>query len=327
MRACWRAMEFRGVLGHDRQKSILSSLVGKEKLPHALLFSGPGGVGKRTIALELVKNLFCEKQNGCGMCRGCRHLAGGIHPDFTLLPGAASIKIDELRAIRKEVYEPPYEAPVRVILIDNAEFMTREAANALLKTLEEPPPSNVFILVTSREQEIPVTVRSRCMRIGFGPLTTDMVRTYFQDILRMESPRAEVLASLSNGSISSGLFWMDEENFRMRERIARLVVGKKQGFAAASLVAERIAAKGYEQEYLSFLLALLRDVWWFSQTGDTFGLVNSDLSEIMAQTGPAQPGWAEAAIARVQETVRTLRYNVNRLLAMEHLMFDMMRPI
>ena len=77
------------------------------------------------------------------------------HPDFTLLTGEASIKIDELRAIRKEVYEPPFEASVRVILMDNAEAMTREAANALLKTLEEPPPSNLFILVTSREQENP----------------------------------------------------------------------------------------------------------------------------------------------------------------------------
>ncbi len=282
-------MEFKGVLGHDRQKFMLSSLVGKEKLPHALLFSGPGGVGKRTIALELVKNLFCEKRCACGVCRGCHHLAGGIHPDFTLLAGAASIKIDELRAIRKEVYEPPYEAPVRVILIDNAEVMTREAANALLKTLEEPPPSNVFILVTSREQEIPITVRSRCMRIGFGPLATDTVRSYFQTALKLDEAQAEVLASLSNGSVASGLFWMDAENFRMRERIAQLVVGKKRGFAAASLVAERIAAKGHEQEYLSFLLAFLRDVWWLSQTGDASGLVNEDLSELMEQTDPVQP--------------------------------------
>jgi DNA polymerase III subunit delta' len=320
-------MEFKGVLGHDRQKYALSSLVEKEKLPHALLFSGPKGVGKRTIALELVKNLFCEKKNACGVCRGCRHLAGDMHPDFALLAGETSIKIDELRAIRKEVYEPPYEAPVRVILIDNAEVMTREAANALLKTLEEPPPSNVFILVTSREQEIPLTVRSRCMRIGFGPLSRETVRSYFQDALGLDTARAEVLASLSGGSIASGLFWMDAENFKMRERIARLVTGEKRGFAAAALVAERIAAKGNEQEYLTFLLVLLRDLWWLSQTGDVSGVVNGDLSEMMEQAHPREEGWAEASIARVFHTVRTLRYNVNRFLAMEHLMIDVMRPI
>jgi DNA polymerase-3 subunit delta' len=320
-------MEFDGVLGHEHQKYMLSSLVEKEKLPHALLFSGPKGVGKRTMALKLIGNLFCENGNGCGRCRNCLHLAGGIHPDFTLLPGETSIKIDELRAIRKEVYEPPYEAPVRAILIDNAEVMTREAANALLKTLEEPPPSNVFVLVTSREQEIPPTVRSRCMRVGFGPLSLEIVRSYFETVLGLERPKAEVFASLSSGSIASGLFWMDAENFRMRERIAEFLAGKKGGFASASLVAERIAAKGSEREYLAFLLTFLRDVWWLAQTGDARGLVNGDLSRIMEQAHPEEPGWAEASIERVLQTVRTLRYNVNRFLAIEHLMIDVMRPI
>jgi len=216
--------------------------------------------------------------------------------------------------------------PSGVILIDNAEVMTREAANALLKTLEEPPPSNVFILVTSLEQEIPLTVRSRCMRIGFGPLSADEVCSYFQTALSYDAARAKVLASLSSGSIASGLFWMDPENFRMRERIARLVM-EKRGFASVALVAERIAAKGYETEYLSFLLAFFRDLWWLSQTGEPTGLVNGDLREIMEQRGPVRPGWAEASIARVHESVRTLRYNVNRLLAMEHLMIDLKRPI
>src|SRR5271169_243911 len=117
-------MEFKGLLGHDRQKFILSSLVDKEKLPHALLFAGPRGVGKRTVAVELVKNLFCEHRCACGACRACRHMAAGTHPDFTLLSGETSIKIDELRAIRKEVYEPPFEASLRMVLIDNAERMT-----------------------------------------------------------------------------------------------------------------------------------------------------------------------------------------------------------
>ena len=320
-------MDFKGVLGHARQKFILSSLVGKEKLPHALLFSGPPGVGKRTIALELVKSLLCEKQRACGACKGCLHLASGTHPDFTLLSGETSIKIDELRAIRKEVCEAPFEAPVRVILIDNAEAMTREAANALLKTLEEPPPSNLFILVTSREQEIPLTVRSRCMRIGFGPLSADEVSSYLHTFLNLDKAQAEVLAALSGGSISSALFWMKGENFLMRERIAGLVTGKKRGFAQVALVAERIAAKGYEQEYLSFLLTFLRDLWWLKQTGDASGLVNRDLAGIMGEGGLAQPGWAVASIAKVQETVRTLRYNVNKLLALERLMIDVTRPI
>ena len=319
-------MEFRGILGHDRQKLMLSSLVEKEKLPHALLFAGPRGVGKRTLAVELVKHLLCEHRSACGACRGCRHMATGTHPDFTLLPGETSIKIDELRAIRREVYEPPFVGPVRVVVIDNAEVMTREAANALLKTLEEPPPSNVFILVSSGEQEIPLTVRSRCMRIAFGPLPGDLVRLYLETALNLDKAQADVLASLASGSIATGLFWMDQENFRMRERIADLVTGARQGFTRVALLSERIAAKGHEAEYLSFLLSFLRDVWWLDQTGDTAGLVNGDLRAFMERAGGSRSDWAQDCIKRVHETMRALRYNVNRWLAMEHLMIDVMRP-
>jgi len=318
-------MEFRGILGHDRQKLMLSSLVEKEKLPHALLFAGPKGVGKRTIAVELVKHLFCGTGDSCGVCRGCRHLAAGTHPDFTLLTGETSIKIDELRAVRREVYEPPFEASCRVVVIDNGDLMTREAANALLKTLEEPPPSNVFILVSSREQDIPLTVRSRCMRLGFGPLPRDMVGLYLETALKVDKAQAEVLAGLASGSIASALFWMDGENFSMRERIADLVTGEKRGFTRVTLLSERIAAKGHEAEYLSFLLSFLRDVWWLKETGDATGLVNEDLRAFMEREGPSRPEWAQDCIGRVQETMRTLRYNVSKWLAMEYLMTDMMR--
>jgi DNA polymerase-3 subunit delta' len=305
---------------------MLSALVEKGKLPHALLFAGPEGVGKRTLAVELTKNLFCEKRNACGTCRQCRALASGLHPDFTLLAGETSIKIDELRAIRKDVYEPPYEAPLRVIVIDNAEMMTREAANALLKTLEEPPPSNVFVLVSSREQEILLTVRSRCVRIGFGPLSRDVVRSYLEEAQGMDTRHAELLADLSNGSVAAGLFWNDEENLRTRRRIAELIAGRRTGFTQAALAAEGVTARGSELHFLFFLLSFLRDMWWLYNTNDPSGVVNADLTEILVGRNRAKnPDWLESSITRVQETIRTLRYNVNRWLTMEDLMINLAR--
>jgi DNA polymerase III subunit delta' len=318
-------MEFNSVVGHDRQKQMLAALVDKDKLPHALLFAGPDGVGKRVLAVELIKNLFCEQGRACGSCRPCRALTAGHHPDFTILSRETSIKIDELRAIRKDVYEPPYEAPVRAIVIDNADLMTREAGNALLKTLEEPPPSNVFILVSSREQEIPLTVRSRCMRIGFGPLSRATVGSYFGERLRMEGGQARLLADLSHGSIAAGLFWQDENNFRMRRRIAELIVGKKEGFTQALLVAEGMTGKGNELYYLFFLLSLFRDIWWLRNAGDASGVANSDLCELMMESRASDPGWIENSVRRVQETIRTLRYNVNRWLTLEDLMINIAR--
>ncbi|MGA3174119.1 MAG: DNA polymerase III subunit delta' [Syntrophorhabdales bacterium] len=316
-------MEF-SILGHDRQKRQLASLVEGGRLPHALLFAGTKGVGKRTAAVDFVANLLCARGSVCGACHGCKLLSAGLHPDFTLISGGQSIKIEALRAITKEVYQPPFEAPVRVVLLDDADLMTREAANALLKTLEEPPPSNLFILVSSREQDVPLTVRSRCMRIGFGPLPTETVQSYFERE-GLSGQRAADLAAMSGGSIAAGLFWMDEENYGMRQKIAELLMGVGGSFARASALSERMAAKGQEMEYISFLLAFLRDLWWYRQTGDASGFLNGDLAEIIVK-GPAGYRWVESSIAEVQEMIRTLRYNVNRWLALENLLVHIMRP-
>lgn len=317
-------MEFSPVVGHAHQKKLLTSLEEKEKFPHALLFSGPEGVGKRTMAIELIKNLFCEEGCGCGSCRPCRHLAAGIHPDLVLIKGETSIKIDELRALRKEVYERPFEARLRAIVMDNAELMTREAANALLKTLEEPPPSNLFILVTGREQEIPLTVRSRCMRIAFGPLSADELRSYFKKTLHVDDARAAQLSVISGGSIGSGLFWFDEGNFQLRHRLAELLIGPKRSFAATTLLAERMTDGGNEVQFLHFLLSFFRDVWWVGQTGETAGIANPDLRDIMEVKMVERVRWSQRCIERVQEALRTLRYNVNRWLALEHLLLNLM---
>ncbi len=318
-------MEFNSVVGHDHQKALFSSLVERGKLPHALMLTGPKGVGKATIAMELVRNLFCDEGRACGVCRPCRHLESGTHPDFTLVKGETAIKIDELRAIRKEVYEPPYEAALRVIVIDNADMMTREAANALLKTLEEPPPSNLFILVTSREQDILTTIRSRCMRVGFGPLAIAAVARYLREKAHLEPERAELFAALSGGSIASALFWLNDENFRLRRRIAEALVSKKGDLTNASLLAERIAKDGSETQYLSFLLSFFRDIWWIDHTGDAAGLTNRDLQEAIEASAANRHAWVEASIAMIQETMRTLRYALNRWLALENLMMGLVR--
>ncbi len=317
-------MDFSAVAGHNHQKSILSSLVEKGKLPHALLFAGPAGVGKRTMAMELIKNIFCEKGCACGRCRPCRKLTSGQHPDFLAVRGETSIKIDELRQVRKEVCEPPFEAPLRAILIDNAELMTREAANALLKTLEEPPPANVFLLIASQEQTIPLTVRSRCMRLGFGLLSRAALQSHFEANCGLDQGKAEFLSSIASGSVGTGLFWMDEDRLDLRRRIGEFLSGKRKGFTMATLLAERMTKDGNETQYLSFLLSFFRDCWWLAQGGSQAGMINSDLTDLMDVKAEDIQHRAQACIAKVQETIRRVRYNVNKWLAVEHLMLDLM---
>jgi DNA polymerase III subunit delta' len=318
-------MEFNNVVGHARPKGLLSSIFRKNRFPHALLFSGPPGVGKYTVAMEVVKYLFCEAGTACGACRACQNVIRNTHPDVHTIRSETSIGIDELRSVRKEVYEPPYEAPLRVILIDGAEQMTREAANALLKTLEEPPPSNLFILITSSEKDVPLTIRSRCMHIGFGPVSMEDMKSHFIKSLQLPEKKAELVASLSWGSMSSAFFWMDDENFGMRRRLAEFVIGKKRGFVAATGLSEVIThhEKGL-RFYLYFLLSLFRDLWVLNQTCNIHPLVNSDLRELL-ETNTWDGAWIEQSIDNIQETLGSLRYNINRWLVFEHLALSIMR--
>ena len=318
-------MEFSGIVGHARPKGLLSSILRKDRFPHALLFSGPPGVGKYTMAMEVIKHLFCEEGTACGVCRTCQNVIRNTHPDLHILRTETSIGIDELRNVRKEVYESPYEAPLRAIVIDGAEQMTREAANALLKTLEEPPPLNLFFLITSSEKDVPLTIRSRCMHIGFGPIPAEEMKAHLAKTLQLPERKAELVASLSWGSMSSAFFWMDEENFAMRRRLAELVIGKKKGFVTATGLAEIIT--NYEKElrfYLYFLLSLFRDLWVLNQAGDTHALVNSDLKELL-EASTWDGAWIERSTHKIQEALESLRYNINRWLTFEHLALSIMR--
>lgn len=318
-------MDFSGIVGHDKPKGLLSSMIEKDRLPHALLFSGPPGVGKSSLALAVVKRLFCDKGTACGACRPCQNVIRGTHPDLRLIRSDDSIGIDTLRSVTKEVYESPYEAPIRVILIDGAEQMTREAANALLKTLEEPPPQNLFILIASSEKDVPLTIRSRCMRVGFGPISREAIREHFSRALELPGKKADLFASLSCGSMSSGLFWMDEGHLSTRRRLAELVVGRKKSFVAATGLAEIITGsdKGLPL-YLYFLLSLFRDLWVSAEGGDAPDFVNSDLRELI-EGSAWDASWIERSLSAIQQALSGLRYNVNRWLAFEHLVLSVMR--
>jgi DNA polymerase-3 subunit delta' len=277
------------------------------------------------MAIEVVKYLFCEAGTACGACRACQKVIRNTHPDLHIIRSETSIGIDELRNVQKEVYESPYEATLRVILIDGAEQMTREAANALLKTLEEPPPSNLFLLITSSEKDLPLTIRSRCMHIGFGPVSTEDMKSHFIKTLNFSERRAELAASLSWGSMSSAFFWMDDKNVVMRRQLAEFVIGKKRGFVAIAGLSETIASHEKSLRfYLYFLLSLFRDLWVVNQAGNSHALLNSDLRELL-EANSWDGAWIEQSIHRVQETLESLRYNINRWLLFEHLALSVMR--
>ncbi len=320
-------MGFNDIVGHEKQKRMLLSVLEKERLPHAFLFAGPEGIGKKKMARAFAQHILCNTRTGCGACRSCIKAERGSHPDMLIIESEDSIGIDQSRSIGKEVYEHPYESDRRVIIIDRADTMTHEGTNALLKTLEEPPPFNIFFLVTSSERDIPLTIRSRCAKVGFGPLARQSLKDYFHRTTGMDDKGVELISHIALGSIGSGLFWMEQENLLLRRKLAELVLGKHKGFLHVTLMSEQITKSNKNLAmFLSFLLSLFRDMSVVGTCREASMVINRDVKELL-ETHPVDLKWVAASMKRIQETVAILRYNINRLLAVETLLMNIMERV
>ncbi|WP_300671147.1 DNA polymerase III subunit delta' [Desulfoluna sp.] len=201
----------------DESLSILLSMAQHKTLPHALCFTGPAGTGKAEAALILAQILNCQIPpappepcptpfffHRCGSCRSCRKIDAGTHPDIRVIePEGSHIKIAQIRDLCNTLLAKPLEATHRVILIKDAGRMNREAANALLKVLEEPPAGTFFILTSHQPSELLPTVLSRCQVIRFRPLAQETVIRGLMTEANLQKPQAEAVAALCQGSFAT----------------------------------------------------------------------------------------------------------------------------
>ena len=210
-------MAFRDVVGHRRLIGLLSQVILRQSLTPSLILSGPEGVGKRLTAISIAQALNCTQVaqgfspaiplDACGVCAACSRIARGAHPDvMTIEPGeTGSIKIEQVRAgIDRAVFRP-FEGRRRVTIIEQADALVTAAQNALLKTLEEPLPASVFILVTSRPDALLPTVRSRCAHLRFGRLQVAEVADVLERSEGYSHADALTAAAASDGSVRRAL--------------------------------------------------------------------------------------------------------------------------
>jgi len=204
-------MPFTGIAGHGKNIAIIRRILGSGRIAHAYLFSGPDGVGKKKVATAFIEALFCGRDEGCGECRSCRKAASGNHPDIHLLePDGQFIKIDQVRALQKELAYRPYEAVRKACIIDGADRFNQSSGNALLKTLEEPPGNALIILLASSVDAVLPTIRSRCQQILFSGVPADEIAGLLA-ANNIDADSARVAASLSEGSVARALALCSEE--------------------------------------------------------------------------------------------------------------------
>lgn len=219
------------ILGQAEPQRKLKRLLTRDRLPHALLFSGPEGVGKRRTAEALAAALLCAapaEVRPCGGCESCRAFRQGIHPDFFLVEpearekGARSIRIEAMRDLASALSRPPALASRQVALIDDAHLMNEAAANSFLKTLEEPTGEVFFFLVTSARAALLDTILSRCLEIPFGTLSVSALT----EVLRQHdvgAADAAALSALANGSAGRALALYAEGALVRREEAVALL--------------------------------------------------------------------------------------------------------
>src|SRR5262245_4454185 len=272
-------MSWNTILGHEGEVQKLRASSAAGRLAHAYAFVGPSGIGKERFALELAKCLLCEKHTdaqleSCGECPSCQQVAAGTHPDLlkiAILEGKRELVVeqfigDKARGIRgkeglcHDVSLKPMSGRRRVALIDDAELLNDESANALLKTLEEPPPNSVLILIATSADLLLPTIRSRCQVVAFQPLTAAHVRQLLlREGVTADEREAAQAAALSGGSLDAARQLLDPQLRDLREELYNLLAAHPfHAPRTASRMIELLepagAEKASQREYAGWMI-------------------------------------------------------------------------
>lgn len=317
------------IAGHGAQQRELRRLLQAGRLPHALLFSGPDGVGKGLVGRLVAAALLCgQAKDGtpCGACPSCRALAAGGHPDYyELVPevrgkGTCAIRIEAIRELTEMAARYPVLSDRRVLVIDSAETMNEAAANSLLKTLEEPPGQVTFILLTSARSSLLDTIVSRCMPVSFGMLLPEEM----QPLLTARGvPAAEAaeLAALADGSMGRALALHAGGGLARRDEVLAFLQQLPR-MKQAEMWRRAEEMGGLEREALSeWLLCLnmlLRDLLVLHEDGASPLLYHRERrGELVALLTVFSERQLLALLACVRELLRRLTTNVNLRLQLE----------
>ena len=341
---------FDQITGNERVKNLLRRMLDERRVPGALLFSGEEGIGKKLFAFELARALNCKTRVGveaCGICTICKRITKinfpssddveekrkifwTDHPDVGMVqPPDRVFHVTQMRAIEREINYHPFEGNARVFLIDDADKLNDQSANALLKTLEEPTRTSYLILITARPAMLLPTIRSRCQQIRFSPLTAAEVERYLVSNELATPAAAKLRARCAAGSMSRALC-DDLEGYKERREemlaVLRAVAlsGDRTRLLRAAEGLSDIRNKDDYEPALELLETLIRDTLLVVVKADQELIVNLDilpqLKEIAAGTDATR---AANWISQIEELREQLEVNINRRPATDALFMTM----
>lgn len=320
-------MPFASLIGNENIKTLLKRAVSNDRIEQGIIMAGPRGIGKRQFALALGQTLNCERPvegDACGECVNCRRVAFGEHADVkTISPEGQFIKIDQMRHMSREARYRPDESRRRFYIIDDADRLREQAANSILKTLEEPDKTTMLVLVTSKPYALLDTIHSRCQMLSFAPLSTPELEAYLKANYKRPAEETRMLARLARGSIGRALEIDLGQYKEQRKTMMELIeaLGLTRDTVRLMSAAEYLGRKLERDEFeihLDVLMVLLSDIFHLKLGEPPDSITNADAAERLSRISEAVTldeviDWAE----RTEAVLQSLSRNVNRHLAME----------
>jgi len=319
----YRPQTFAEVVGQEHVTRTLANAFAQARVHHAFLFCGPRGVGKTTLARILGRALNCEKgptAEPCGVCQPCTTIAGGNAVDYIEMDGASNRGIDSIRDLTEAVRYQPAALRKKVYVIDEVHMLTTEAFNALLKTLEEPPPHVTFVLATTEPHKVPVTILSRCQRYDFKlvpgtRLTGHLAGIFQREGIQVEAGALEVLVRESGGSVRDALSLSDQViSYVGAQAIGEAQVAEVLGVADRALtrtLVEAVAGGDAAAALDAVEAAVGRGL---DETQLTRALTRALHDIAVAQAGQNAPGTSDGERAELQRLARAIEPSRVRLM-------------
>ena len=320
---------FSEILGHEQIIEHLQNAIQMKKVSHAYILDGEEGAGKMMLARAFAQTLQCERggTEPCGECHSCKQALSGNQPDIITVghEKPASIGVEDIRGqLCGDIQIKPYSSPYKIYIVDEAEKMTVQAQNALLKTIEEPPAYGVILLLTTNADAFLPTILSRCVTLKLRPVKSEVIRAYLMEKYQIPDYQADVCTAFARGNVGKAQRLAQSEQFaELKEHLIHLLRHLRDMEIYELTEAARSASE-YKAEigdYLDLMALWFRDVLLFKATRQIEGLVFAEeIGDISAQAQKSSYEGLERILKALEKAKVRLKANVNFELTMELLM-------
>ena len=317
---------FKDVVGHKDIINYIRNAVREDKVSHAYILNGERGAGKKMLANLFAATLLCEKggPDPCNECHSCRQAESGNHPDIIKVTHEKpnSISVDDIREqVNNTIMIKPYQGPYKVYIIPQADMMTTQAQNALLKTIEEPPEYAVIMLLTENADTLLPTINSRCVMLKLRNIKDTLIKKYLMETMQVPDYKADMCTAFAQGNMGRAIMLANSEHFNeIRDEAVQLLkyINEMELSEIVQAVSRITAYKLEINDYLDIIMIWYRDVLLYKATKDMDKVVFKDqLQSIKEQAKRSSYEGIELIIESLEKAKARLKANVNFDLVME----------